>query len=502
MILLINPPLVKPSEPPPGLARLYGTLEAEGVRCEVIDANIEGLLYLLAKGADVSDSWTTRAVKNRARNLEFIRSAQSRLNFDRYKRAVSDLNRLLGQSAQSSGPARLTLSNYQDSSLSPVRSADLVKAAEKYDTNPFYPYFSNRISNAIELFSPSVVGISLNFLSQALSAFSMIGFIKARYGGIKVVLGGSLVTSWVRGPGWKRAFDGLADLVVSGPGEQALLKLAGRDKLAKRSFSYAPFPADHYLSPGRILPYSGSLGCWWNRCSFCPEKAEGTRYDPVPPKEAVREVARLCEANRPALIHFVDSAMSPALLSRLAENPPGVPWYGFARMTRRLAEEDFCRALKAGGCVMLKLGLESGDQSVLDSEGKGMELGLATRILASLKKAGIGAYVYLLFGAPSESEAQARATLDFTVRHAPFIDFLNLAVFNMPLNSPDAKRLATSPHYEGDLSLYTGFDHPKGWERAKVRRFLESEFKRHPAIAAILCKDPPLFTSNHAPFFL
>ena len=37
---------------------------------------------------------------------------------------------------------------------------------------------------------------------------------------------------------------------------------------------------------------------------------------------------------------------------------------------------------------MLKLGLESGDQSVLDSECKGMELGLATKILASLKKAG------------------------------------------------------------------------------------------------------------------
>ena len=88
------------------------------------------------------------------------------------------------------------------------------------------------------------------------------------------------------------------------------------------------------------------------------------------------------------------------------------------------------------------------------------------------------------------------------MRHAPDIDFLNLAVFNMPLNSPDAKRLATSPHYEGDLSLYTGFSHPRVGTEQKVRRFLDAEFKRHPAIAAILCKDPPLFTSNHAPFFV
>lgn len=502
MILLINPPLVKPSEPPPGLARLYGTLRAEGVECAAIDANIEGILYLLEKGLPASDNWTARAVRNRARNLDFIRSPESRLNLDRYKRAVSDLNRLMAKSAESRGQARLTLSNYQDSTLSPVRSADLLKAAEKFEENPFHEYFSTRISSAIELFSPEVVGISLNFLSQALTAFSMIGFIRARYGRIKIVLGGSLVTSWVRGPGWKRPLEGLTDLVVSGPGEQALLELSGIERIARRRFSYVPFHAGEYLSPGRILPYSASCGCWWNRCSFCPEKAEGVRYDPVPPQEAVLEAAELCSAHRPALVHFVDSAMSPALLSRLSENPPGAPWYGFARMTRRLADEDFCRALKAGGCVMLKLGLESGDQRVLDSEAKGMELGLASRILASLKKSGIGTYVYLLFGSPSESEAEARHTLDFTVRHAPSIDFLNLAVFNMPLNSPDANRLATSPHYEGDLSLYTGFRHPKGWDRHKVRRFLESEFKRHPAIAAILSNDPPLFTSNHAPFFI
>lgn len=502
MILLINPPLVKPSEPPPGIARLYGTLQAQGVECEAIDANIEGILYLLGKGSVESDSWTARAVRNLAHNLDYVRHPHSRLHLDRYKRAVSDLNRLLAKSVECAGRVRLTLSNYQDLTLSPARSADLLRAAENFESNPFYGYFSERLSGAIELFSPDVVGISLNFLSQALTAFSMMGFLKARYQGIKLVLGGSLVTSWIRGAGFTGSFEGLADLVVSGPGEQALLALSGMETAAKRRFSYVPFSAGDYLSPGLILPYSASCGCWWNRCSFCPEKAEGVRYEPVPPGEAAREAAELCATHRPALLHFVDSAMSPALLSRLSENPPGAPWYGFARMTRRLADEDFCRKLKAGGCIMLKLGVESGDQSVLDSEGKGMELGLASKILASLKKSGIGTYVYLLFGSPSESEAQARKTLDFTVRHAPLIDFLNLAVFNMPVNSPDAKRWATSPHYEGDLSLYTGFRHPNGWDRPKVRRFLEDEFKKQPAIAAVLSKDPPLFTSNHAPFFV
>ena len=503
MILLINPPLVKPCEPPPGIARLYGTLTAAGVKCSIIDANIEAILHLFAKSPPDRDRWTMRAVRNRARNLEFVRSVPGYLDLQRYKRAVFDLNRFIGKSAQSGGSVRLSLSDYQHSELSTVRATDLLRAAEKYQENPFHDYFSKRICNALEFHSPDVVGVSLNYLSQALTAFAIIGFIRSRSERVRIVLGGSLVTSWVCKPGWSNPFSGLVDLIVSGPGEQALFDIAGIDASSRRRrFSYDPFPMRDYFAPGPILPYSASRGCYWNRCAFCPEKAEGNHYEPVSPEAAAREAGELCSGSHPALIHFLDSAISRALLSKLAANPPGAPWYGFVRVTKRLADEDFCRALKQSGCVMLKLGLESGDQGVIDSEGKGIDLCIASRALASLKKSGIGTYVYLLFGTPSESVDQARNTLDFTVRHERLIDFLNLAIFNMPVNSPDAQRLATSAHYEGDLSLYTGFSHPKGWDRPKVRRFLDSEFRRQPAIARILSNEPPFFTSNHAPFFV
>ena len=116
-------------------------------------------------------------------------------------------------------------------------------------------------------------------------------------------------------------------------------------------------------------------------------------------------------------MHFVDSALSPALLGKLSETPLGAPWYGFARVTRRLADEDFCRALKRSGCVMLKLGLSQAIRGS-STRGKGIDLAVASKALASLKKAGTGTYVYLLFGTPSESEVEARDTLEFTVRHA------------------------------------------------------------------------------------
>jgi hypothetical protein len=62
--------------------------------------------------------------------------------------------------------------------------------------------------------------------------------------------------------------------------------------------------------------------------------------------------------------------------------------------------------------------------------------------------------------------------------------------------------METKTFYEGDLSLYTSFHHPKGWSRQLIRQFLDKEFKRRPAIASILRRDPPVFTSNHAPFFV
>jgi len=503
MILLINPPLVKPTEPPPGVARLYGTLRAHGAKCAIIDANIEGILHLLEKVPPDSDRWTRRAVRNRARNLDLIRSEQGYLDLQRYKRAVSDLNRLIGKSGETQGPVRLTLSDLQHPEFSPLRSTDLLRAAQRYEEDPFHEYFSKRIARAIEFHSPDLVGISLNYLSQALAAFSIAGFIRARYGRVRIVMGGSLITSWASKPDWTNPFSGLIDQVVSGPGEKPLLESAGIDRSVEiRRFSYDAFPVRDYFAPGLIVSYSASCGCYWNRCAFCPEKSERVRYEPVSPKTASRDAVELCAGSSPSLLHFVDSALSPALLSEFTENPPGAPWYGFVRVTKRLADRDFCRALKRSGCVMLKLGLESGDQAVIDSEGKGIDLAIASRALASLKEAGIGTYVYLLFGTPSESEQEARKTLDFTVRHAPFIDFLNLAIFNMPVNSPYAQKFETRAHYEGDLSLYTGFSHPRGWDRPKVRRFLDSEFKKHPAIAGILSNEPPFFTSNHAAFFV
>ena len=505
MILLVHPPATKPCEPPAGVARLKGALRSVGASCAVLDANLEGYLHLLSGPLpDAADAWTKRAVRNAAANLATLRNPEGRRGFDRYKKAASDCNRLLEAISAPYG-VRLGLANYQHEDWSPVRSADLIQASMEPERNVFHPYFSHRLDQLVEELRPTLVGFSLNFLNQALCTFAMIGFLRKKHPGLPVALGGGLVTSWMRRPGWRNPFGGLVERLVAGPGEEALLSIAGVDA---GSASPPPFTPDYddasmreYLSPGVILPYSASTGCYWNRCSFCPERAEESPFIPVPSQRTAADLRSLVAIHRPALIHLLDNAVNPALMKTLIKNPPGAPWYGFARITRRLADPDFCTALARSGCVMLKLGLESGDQTVLDRLRKGEDLDVASRALAALHGAGIATYVYLLFGTPVETEASARKTLDFTIRHADSIDFLNLAIFNLPIYSPDAREVETQLHYEGDLSLYTGFSHPAGWGRGRVRRFLDREFKRNSVIASIIRRDPPFFTSNHAPFF-
>jgi hypothetical protein len=497
-ILLVVPPVAKACEPPAGVARLAAALQANGRSCRVLDANLEGQLWLLGQPPPVDDTWTRRARRGRDRHLAALRDPATYRAPDRYRRAVSDLNRLLGAAAAHRG-AVVSLADYHDARLSPVRSADLLAAAASPELNPFQPYFSRRLPDLLD--GVGTVGFSVNFLSQALGAFAMIGWVRREHPTARIVLGGGLVTSWLRRPGWANPFGGLVDALVAGPGEIPLLELLGGAPEAPRSAppDYSSLPLGQYLSPGLVLPYSASEGCWWNRCSFCPERAEGGAYRPLAPPRVLADLRQLTERTGPALIHLLDNAISPGLLRALAAAPPGVPWYGFARIDEQLADPAFCVALRRSGCALLKLGLESGDQGVLDRMGKGVDLGVASRVLSSLRRAGIAVYCYLLFGTPAESAAEARRTLDFVVRHRAAIGFLNLAVFTMP-HGAVAEGCETAPFSAGDLSLATDFRHPAGWDRRQVRRFLEREFARHPAVAAILRNDPPLFTSNHAPF--
>ncbi|NNF97872.1 MAG: radical SAM protein [Desulfobacteraceae bacterium] len=501
--LFIHPPISKPCEPPAGLAKLGHALSANGINYHLYDANLAGLLRLLGQPVSATDTWTRRAVKHVAPNLNLIRQQSTYTNRDKYKRTVMDVNRVLERLGRQYN-AVVSLSNYGADNYSPVRSDDLLRAAENYSENPFLPVFRDDIRSYFRTDEPDIIGISVNYFSQAVCAFAIAGWIKTEFPEKSIVMGGGLVTSWMKIPGFKNPFVGVVDELVAGPGEPFLLSLAGVECLPAATdigYDYKRFDLDQYLSPVPVLPFSTATGCWWRKCAFCPEKFERQTYAPKNKTAVIESIHSLRDRHHPGLLHFLDNALSPGLLRRLIRTPPGVPWYGFVRITDHLADPVFAADLRKSGCVMLKLGVESGDQAVLDALHKGIDLDLVARALKTLKSAGISTYVYLLFGTPPESETGARKTLAFTRAHAANIDFLNPAIFNLPAFSREAENLDTIAFYDGDLSLYTDYIHPKGWSRSRARQFLDKTFKKDARVRAILANDPPYFTSNHAPFF-
>jgi hypothetical protein len=217
-------------------------------------------------------------------HLALLRDWQGYANASRYRRAVSDLNRLLGRAAPQG--TRVSLADFTHDRLSPLRSADLLYAAAHPEENAFFPYFSARLPGLLESGGPApLVGFSLGFLSQAGWPFAMIGFVRSRYPAARIVLGGSLVTSWMSGPSWKDPFGGLVDHLVAGPGEAPLRSLCGAEGNGRITGPcFGGFPLGDYLAPGPILPYAASRGCYWRRCSFCRKgwRCKGPRSGPRP----------------------------------------------------------------------------------------------------------------------------------------------------------------------------------------------------------------------------
>ncbi len=528
-VLLIHPPAVKPAEPPPGAAALLAHLKSEGFGASAIDANLEAYLYLLeggrlaeAAGARACTS-VRRAVSHVPRALSLLRQPPGLASFPRYAAAAHDVNRALSVHRGSGGDERLTLGDYEHGSLSEFEPADLERLATGKASTLFSGYFRERLLPRIERVDPRLIGISVNYRHQVLPAFELAGLLGRYLSRIPVVGGGGMFSSWK--PALRRR--GLRfscfSRIVLGPGEASLAALARGEALGDAYCLEAPSPPNFrpdygfarpadYLSPVPVLPVSASRGCYWRRCLFCPEAASPTQpyasldTDALP--GLLRELSRRCGTVH---FHFTDDAIPVGALSAMAarqEDLAGLSWYGFVRFERALLDSEFVGTVAKAGCAMLQLGLESGSQEVLDRLGKGTRVDEAATILGILKRAGIMTYVYVMLGTPGETEADATLTLRFLERHADEIDYLNLALMNLPRESgllADPERCgirASSLHAgSGPLGLYRTFEPATGWGRGAARRFLQRRLLGSPSIRKIVGRTPPYFTSNHAFLF-
>lgn len=525
-ILLIHPPVALPCEPPLGLCILAGALRSRGAQVRLVDANIESLHGLLAGLPETTDASLGprstahhRALQGWPHALSLLQHPRGYENLDRHQGAVKRLAlalRLAG--ARQGGRAQVGLADYQDPALSPLRLADLRAAARWPDASPYAPSFS-ALAERARAERPRVVGISVNYLHQALPALALAGIVRRVLPDTPLLLGGALMGCW-RGriaPGDLRPAiseiifgDGVEALLAAVHGQAGDAPAPGNGRAAPDcpvtppgAPDYADLPWDQYLAPGRVAPVCTSLGCVWGRCRYCPEAVTQPGAAVVDPAAIGALLDETRSATRAELLHVTDSAIPPGALTALAAQRQSARWYGFSRFWPELSDPAFCQKLRRGGCVMLQLGLESGSERVLRRLRKGIDLALASRAIRALADAGIAVYLYIMFGIPGETEADAHQTLTFVADHAPHIAFINTSLLNLPVVSPDEPDLHRVPlaQTERDLTLYHGFHCDGSWERRQARLFMERTFARHGAVAPILRRTPAVFGANHAAFF-
>jgi hypothetical protein len=158
-------------------------------------------------------------------------------------------------------------------------------------------------------------------------------------------------------------------------------------------------------------------GCYWRRCRFCDTALDHIRrYDPATIARAVDRIEAASGATGSTGFHFVDEALAPGTLRRLADEllarGLAVSWWGNIRF-----EKAFTPALAAhlarAGCLAVAGGLETAEARTLALMNKGIDLSTAARVARAFANAGVMVHTYLMYGFPSQTARETVEGLEY-----------------------------------------------------------------------------------------
>lgn len=233
-----------------------------------------------------------------------------------------------------------------------------------------------------------IVGFTLYYINQAPSEW-MIKELKRRNPQIKIAVGGSNVQkSWFK-------IEPYYDYVVVGEGENLILKVLGevergvvypstqvykQDESERININNLPMPDYESIDFNQYEMPNGvnsefSRGCT-AKCTFC-EETHFWKYRQRQAVDAIQEIEWLYYNKGTDVIWFIDSLVNGnikelrAFSLAVAAKGLKIHWTGYARCDGRM-DLDYFKDLKAGGCIMLNYGVESGSQKVLNDMDKGV----------------------------------------------------------------------------------------------------------------------------------
>lgn len=195
------------------------------------------------------------------------------------------------------------------------------------------------------------------------------------------------------------------------------------------------FPLKKYLLVhGKRTPFTcvqTSFGCPF-QCSFCIAATLGYKYRPADDvMEELRYVAGLGVKD----IFFTDFTFearrknSLELCRRMVEARLDLTWVCSSRAST--LDEELIGCMKKAGCHTILLGVESGDEKLLEEYSKGVTKDMLRKAFALCRRHKIRTVGHFIFGLPGETEESARKT----IRFAKELD-CDIASFNIAIPAP------------------------------------------------------------------
>ncbi len=204
-----------------------------------------------------------------------------------------------------------------------------------------------------------------------------------------------------------------------------------------------PYPARHlvdnrlYYRPDTGEPQTNIMtnrGCPY-QCIYClSTQVAGLKIRARSPENILGEIRECVE--KYGIRNFLfrsdtftfDKKWTLELCRQIEQSGLGVQWTCNSRVDT--IDEDRLRAMKAAGCWLIAFGVEAGSDEMLKKLRKGATLQQARDAIKLCKKVGIRTSIYLLIGAPWETEETFKQTVDFGLELDPdFVEFFYLYPF-------------------------------------------------------------------------
>lgn len=226
---------------------------------------------------------------------------------------------------------------------------------------------------------------------------------------------------------------------------------------------YGLVPVDAYfrLKGQRQLDYVSSQGCRF-RCAFCADPTVFNRsWSGLSPERVGEELTGLTTRYGVTDVAFQDETFftHPARVAQIAEalieRKSSCSWMATMRADQgaRMAGDIFALCRRAG-LRRVMVGMESGDQAMLDWMKKDATVEQVFAMADKCRDAGIGVLCNLIVGFPGESDASVMATLRAARRLRAYGPDFQIAMFYYrPYPGTPIADAATRTGYEGPATL-------------------------------------------------